>query len=357
MRLPIPPPRQGRRDFRCSTSRVSKKKAKRTALRRRNRASERDRLPDQARILARAERARARRSPPTSSPRACASRRHARRALRARARRARARGRHRAQPRRRAARRQAHRAGRRARPGPSRRLRLPRARRRRRRSSSCRRARCTRCCTATAPRCASTGLDRRGRPEGEIVEVLERAQPRASSAACTPSTACCSSCPRTSASARTSSCRRPTRARRSPARWSIVELIAQPSKHAQPIGRVVEVLGHYADPAWRSRSRCASTTCRTSSPKAAEAQAQRLPDDGATRRTSKGRKDLRDLPLVTIDGETAKDFDDAVLRASAKARASGCGSRSPTSATTCATATRSTATRASAAPRCTSRAA
>ncbi len=48
-----------------------------------------------------------------------------------------------------------------------------------------------------------SGVDRRGRPEGKIVEVLERAQ-RRSSAGCGASTACSSSCPRTSASRATS---------------------------------------------------------------------------------------------------------------------------------------------------------
>ena len=44
----------------------------------------------------------------------------------------------------------------------------------------------------------------------------------------------------------------------------------------------------------------------------------------------KGREDLRELPLVTIDGETAKDFDDAVYVQNARDAGIACGSRSPT---------------------------
>ena len=64
--------------------------------------------------------------------------------------------------------------------------------------------------------------------------------------------------------------------------------------------------------AWRSRSRCASTTCRTSSRVAARKAARQAAARSARRATARGRVDLTALPLVTIDGETAKDFDDAV---------------------------------------------
>ena len=68
------------------------------------------------------------------------------------------------------------------------------------------------------------------------------------------------------------------------------------------------------------------------------------------------RVDLRDRAFVTIDPETARDFDDAVCVEPPRGRRrDGCGWRSPTSRTTCAPAPRSTARRASAAARCTCR--
>ena len=46
-------------------------------------------------------------------------------------------------------------------------------------------------------------------------------------------------------------------------------------------------------------------------PRAADQLCTRLPD-AVTEEDRRGRTDLTRLPLVTIDGESAKDFDDAV---------------------------------------------
>jgi ribonuclease R len=90
-----------------------------------------------------------------------------------------------------------------------------------------------------------------------------------------------------------------------------VELVAPPSRHAQPIGRVAEVLGHHADPGMEIEIAVRKFDLPHEFSRRALAQAQATPDS-VREEDLKGRKDLRKLAFVTIDGETAKDFDDAV---------------------------------------------
>jgi ribonuclease R len=91
-----------------------------------------------------------------------------------------------------------------------------------------------------------------------------------------------------------------------------VDLVAQPSKHAQPIGRVSEVLGHHADPGIEIEIAVRKFDLPHEFSKKALAQARSLPDTVQEEDVEK-RRDLRALEFVTIDGETAKDFDDAVV--------------------------------------------
>ena len=90
-----------------------------------------------------------------------------------------------------------------------------------------------------------------------------------------------------------------------------VELVSQPSKHAQPIGRVAEVLGNTEDPGMEIEIALRKFDLPYEFSKKALTQTKGLPDT-VREEDAAGRKDLRKLPLVTIDGETAKDFDDAV---------------------------------------------
>jgi ribonuclease R len=92
----------------------------------------------------------------------------------------------------------------------------------------------------------------------------------------------------------------------------MIELIEQPSKHSQPIGRLVEVLGNYADPGMEIEIALRKHELPYEFSTAALAEAKKLPD--AVRKSDwKGREDVTGLPLVTIDSETARDFDDAVF--------------------------------------------
>ncbi len=90
-----------------------------------------------------------------------------------------------------------------------------------------------------------------------------------------------------------------------------VELIEQPTRYAQPIGRIVEVLGNYADPGMEIEIALRKHDLPfVFSPEALK-EARKLPSK-VRKRDKTGRTDLTALPLVTIDGETARDFDDAV---------------------------------------------
>jgi ribonuclease R len=96
-----------------------------------------------------------------------------------------------------------------------------------------------------------------------------------------------------------------------PGQVATVELIAQPSKHAQPIGRVAEVLGNYTDPGMEIEIALRKFDLPHEFSKKSLAAARAMPEE-VRAEDWKGRKDLRDVPFVTIDGETARDFDDAV---------------------------------------------
>ena len=90
-----------------------------------------------------------------------------------------------------------------------------------------------------------------------------------------------------------------------------IELTEPPSMYSQPMGRVVEVLGEIDDPGMEIEIAVRKYEVPHRFSAAALAQAAALPDKlrAADRRH---RIDLRDVPLVTIDGEDARDFDDAV---------------------------------------------
>src|SRR5262249_54012608 len=87
--------------------------------------------------------------------------------------------------------------------------------------------------------------------------------------------------------------------------------IAQPSKHAQPAGRVIEVLGNFADPGLEIEIALRKFDLPHEFSRRALAQARAMPES-VREEDMRGRRDLRALPFVTIDGETARDFDDAV---------------------------------------------
>jgi ribonuclease R len=154
------------------------------------------------------------------------------------------------------------------------------------------------------------GLDQRGRKEGAVREVLEHAHeevvgrfveesgigmvvpdnPKLNHDVLIP--------PGQSAGAR-------------PGQIVVARLVSQPTEHKPPVGKIIEILGRSGAPGMATEIAIRDFSLSHQWPKDVEEQArafgETVPED-----MKKGRLDLRDLPLVTIDGADARDFDDAV---------------------------------------------
>ena len=91
----------------------------------------------------------------------------------------------------------------------------------------------------------------------------------------------------------------------------VVELTEPPSLYGQPVGRVKEVLGEIDDPGMEIEIAVRKYSVPHEFSEACIAQARSLPDK-VRPQDKKRRIDLTDVPLMTIDGEDARDFDDAV---------------------------------------------
>src|SRR6185436_2388682 len=86
----------------------------------------------------------------------------------------------------------------------------------------------------------------------------------------------------------------------------VVEIVAQPTPQREALARVVEVLGSATDPGMEIEIALRKHDLPHQFSPAAKRRAARLPAI-VEEADIKGRVDLRALPLVTIDGETAKD--------------------------------------------------
>ena len=91
----------------------------------------------------------------------------------------------------------------------------------------------------------------------------------------------------------------------------VVELTEPPALYGQPVGQVAEVLGEVDDPGMEIEIAVRKYQVPHVFSEACLAAAAALPEK-VQAKDRKGRVDLRDVPLVTIDGEDARDFDDAV---------------------------------------------
>ena len=90
-----------------------------------------------------------------------------------------------------------------------------------------------------------------------------------------------------------------------------VELLEFPEKGEPPVGRVIEILGHPDDFGVDVEIVIRKHHLPHQFPPEVLEQAQAIPAT-ITGRELAGRRDFRSLDVVTIDGETARDFDDAV---------------------------------------------
>ena len=91
----------------------------------------------------------------------------------------------------------------------------------------------------------------------------------------------------------------------------VVELTDYGDGRHKPEGKVVEILGHVNDPGVDILSVVRSYDLPMEFPEKVLGQAQRLNRD-VSQADMEGRRDLRGIRMVTIDGEDAKDLDDAV---------------------------------------------
>lgn len=155
------------------------------------------------------------------------------------------------------------------------------------------------------------GVDARGRREGAIREILERAHERivgrfveeSGIALVVPDD------PRINQDVMVPL---PDTGGARPGQVVVVEIVQQPDQRKPPVGRVIEILGESGAPGLATEIAIRNFGLPHEWPQGVEEEAE-AHGTKVTPAMISGRRDLRDLPLVTIDGADARDFDDAVF--------------------------------------------
>ncbi|WP_410174725.1 ribonuclease R [Microbulbifer thermotolerans] len=93
--------------------------------------------------------------------------------------------------------------------------------------------------------------------------------------------------------------------------YVVVKIVTQPGRDKVPQGEVIEVLGDHLAPGMEIDVAIRNYDIPHVWPAAVLSEVEAIPDE-VVEGDKSGRVDLRELPLVTIDGEDARDFDDAV---------------------------------------------
>ncbi|GAB5498656.1 MAG: ribonuclease R [Pseudohongiellaceae bacterium] len=94
--------------------------------------------------------------------------------------------------------------------------------------------------------------------------------------------------------------------------YVVAQLVEYPSNRRKAIGRVSEILGDVTTPGLEIDIALRSHDIPHIWPSSVNKEIARFPNEVSEAELA-GRFDLRDVPFVTIDGEDAKDFDDAVF--------------------------------------------
>ena len=153
-------------------------------------------------------------------------------------------------------------------------------------------------------------LDRKGRPEGRVTEILERSTSPIIGRLLQESGVWLVA-PEDKRYGQDVLIPKGATGSALPGQVVVVELTEAPALYGQPVGRVREVLGAIDDPGMEIEIAVRKYDVPHQFSDAAIAAARALPDK--VRKTDvRQRVDLRDVALVTIDGEDARDFDDAV---------------------------------------------
>ncbi|MEN1927375.1 ribonuclease R [Luteimonas qiangzhengi] len=155
-----------------------------------------------------------------------------------------------------------------------------------------------------------SGMDSRGRREGVIVEVLERRSTRLLGRFNTES-GISFVVPDDKRVLRNVQIPQDATEGARHGQLVVCEIVHAPDTHRPPIGRVLSVLGDVLKPSLVVEAAIHGHGLPYEFPQEVLDEAAAVPVE-VTQADISGRKDIRHLPLVTIDGEDAKDFDDAV---------------------------------------------
>ena len=154
------------------------------------------------------------------------------------------------------------------------------------------------------------GVDRRGRREGQVLDIIERAYTHVVGRLVMERGVAMLS-PEDHRLTDSIILEPDSLQNAQPGQVIVAEIESYPEAHRAGVAKLTEVLGDYADSGMEIEIAVRKHHLPHIFSEGCLKQAAKIPTS-VHKSDFKGRTDLRDLPLVTIDGETARDFDDAV---------------------------------------------